>query len=620
MEARIKYYILVGILAFSSLLYSQDNRPTSYIGLTFGGGGSHMFLGNQFLPLNTQITPLFGYGGMAGVYYQLEYNHFVVQTGFGIAHTVNNYLYPIENLGTMSANIVEYPMQYHYKFHRFREKTYYGVGYVPIMIGASFRRWHFLVGAKLGVMSFETKNQVIADVTSWATDNDVIGNIENVPTHGLHTYRYETEFTNLSVNPFNAMFSAEIGLALNKRAWTKEVKKKMDRAERYREAKRKKTMKELTHYRLSIFADYGFSNIHSYRPNPVPYNGENYGGLVGINSDMSLAPHSVLGYEANKTAALNNMLIGIKLDVKFEIPKKGPKGLPYMYVYVHDQLTEKPVANARVNILREGTKRPYVKYTDSKYGRVGKGFTPGKYQTAVSHKDYNSIDTILFEHQDDFDTLRVALSPREKTYLHIMNAVTEEPVYAHVKVLSQDGNIILETTTTDSTHTIAITLDSNTSYVIQATAEGFEDYSETLSQGENNAQIKLIPIPKKTFVLQNMHFATAQTTILPSSRKALDLLYELLNENPDLYIRIVGHTDDVGSEEDNDVLSKGRANSIYQEMVKRGINPKRIQVSGKGELAPLVPNTSEANRQKNRRVEIDIISGDEDVNIERLTQ
>jgi outer membrane protein OmpA-like peptidoglycan-associated protein len=163
-------------------------------------------------------------------------------------------------------------------------------------------------------------------------------------------------------------------------------------------------------------------------------------------------------------------------------------------------------------------------------------------------------------------------------------------------------------------------LDSNTSYVIQATAEGFEDYSETLSQGENNAQIKLIPIPKKTFVLQNMHFATAQTTILPSSRKALDLLYELLNENPDLYIRIVGHTDDVGSEEDNDVLSKGRANSIYQEMVKRGINPKRIQVSGKGELAPLVPNTSEANRQKNRRVEIDIISGDEDVNIERLTQ
>ena len=198
--------------------------------------------------------------------------------------------------------------------------------------------------------------------------------------------------------------------------------------------------------------------------------------------------------------------------------------------------------------------------------------------------------------------------------------MTEEPVYAHVKVLSQDGNIILETTTTDSTHTIAITLDSNTSYVIQATAEGFEDYSETLSQGENNAQIKLIPIPKKTFVLQNMHFATAQTTILPSSRKALDLLYELLNENPDLYIRIVGHTDDVGSEEDNDVLSKGRANSIYQEMVKRGINPKRIQVSGKGELAPLVPNTSEANRQKNRRVEIDIISGDEEVNIERLTQ
>ena len=316
---------------------------------------------------------------------------------------------------------------------------------------------------------------------------------------------------------------------------------------------------------------------------------------------------------------------GLRTDARTHIPEAVSKGAAAVIceegegIPIH-RVPTVPVPNARVNILLEGAKRPYVKYTDSKYGRVGKGFTPGKYQTTVSHNDYNSIDTILFEHQDDFDTLRVALYPREKTYLHLMNAVTEEPICAHVKILSLDGYTILETTTTDSTYTIAITLDSNTSYIVQATAEGFEDYKEILSRDENNVQIKLIPIPKKTFVLQNIHFATAQTTILSSSRRALDLLYELLHENPDLYIRIVGHTDDVGSEEDNDVLSKGRANSIYQEMVKRGINPKRIQVSGKGELAPLVPNTSEANRQKNRRVEIDIISGDKDVNIERLTQ
>ena len=57
-------------------------------------------------------------------------------------------------------------------------------------------------------------------------------------------------------------------------------------------------------------------------------------------------------------------------------------------------------------------------------------------------------------------------------------------------------------------------------------------------------------------------------------------------------------------------------------MINRGIDAKRISTIGKGELEPLVPNTSADNRQKNRRVEIEIISGAENVNIdiERLTK
>ena len=146
------------------------------------------------------------------------------------------------------------------------------------------------------------------------------------------------------------------------------------------------------------------------------------------------------------------------------------------------------------------------------------------------------------------------------------------------------------------------------------------DNGELYSVFDNNFVVRLIPINLKTFVLQNMYFATAQTTILPSSKPSLDLLYDLLSENPELVIRIVGHTDDVGTEQSNQVLSEGRAKSICQEMVKRGIDAKRIHTAGKGELKPLVPNTSDANRQMNRRVEIEIISGAENVNIERLSK
>jgi outer membrane protein OmpA-like peptidoglycan-associated protein len=155
---------------------------------------------------------------------------------------------------------------------------------------------------------------------------------------------------------------------------------------------------------------------------------------------------------------------------------------------------------------------------------------------------------------------------------------------------------------------------------VEATAEGYEPYSQVFANIDSAAHIQLMPLPKKTFILQNMHFATAKTTILPSSQQALDLLYELLKENPQLYIRIVGHTDDVGSDKDNQILSEGRANSIHQAMVERGIDAKRIQILGKGESAPLVPNTSDTNRQKNRRVEIEIVSGGDDINIERIVQ
>ena len=55
-------------------------------------------------------------------------------------------------------------------------------------------------------------------------------------------------------------------------------------------------------------------------------------------------------------------------------------------------------------------------------------------------------------------------------------------------------------------------------------------------------------------------------------------------------------------------------------MIQRGISPARMEVLGKGESEPIVANDSEENRQKNRRVEIEILSGAENINIEQLAQ
>lgn len=622
MKTRVKILIIVGLLALvPTYIYSQDKRPTSYIGVNVGGGFSHLLFGNPFSD-DAIATPQLGGGATAGLYYELEYKHLLFQTGFGVDYSINRNLFQVDAL---SANIQEYPtMTYHYTLDNYQEKTSYGVGYIPVKIGASFKQWYFLAGANIGLFSFANRTTVSSDVTAWATDQDIIDPLVGMPNHGLFAYHLDAASYAVDFAPFNAMLSAEIGIKLNKSAWTVQPKVKLDKAAKYREARRKKTLKELTQYRLSIFANYGLSNIHAYQPNPVSFGGENQGGLVAINSVTDLTPYSMLGYEPYKQTALNNLFVGVKLNVQFEIPKKAPKkgslATPYVYVYVKDEVTDKALPNARVKIQKEGsTRTPYDKYTDTKYGRVGKAYAPGKYWTHVSHAKYCPIDTIHFVHRDDFDTLRVALYPLQKICWPVEDAISKDGLAAQVEIYNADGTLVLKTQT-DSLNRVCAMLDDRIVYTVKATSEGYEDFEEEMDVKEEETTIQMMPVPKKTFILQNMHFATAQTTILPSSQNALNMLYELLRDNPDMYIRIVGHTDDVGKDHDNQILSEGRSKSIFDEMVKRGIDPKRIQTAGKGESEPVVPNTSSENRQKNRRVEIEIISGDEGVNIDRLEQ
>ena len=114
----------------------------------------------------------------------------------------------------------------------------------------------------------------------------------------------------------------------------------------------------------------------------------------------------------------------------------------------------------------------------------------------------------------------------------------------------------------------------------------------------------MTPREIKSFVLYNIYFATGKTRVLNSSEKALKELYQFLSARPNQRIRIVGHTDNIGSERSNQILSEGRCREVKQAMIKRGIKAQRIEIEGRGERDPILPNTSEENRQLNRRVEI----------------
>ncbi|MBQ3999345.1 MAG: OmpA family protein [Paludibacteraceae bacterium] len=117
----------------------------------------------------------------------------------------------------------------------------------------------------------------------------------------------------------------------------------------------------------------------------------------------------------------------------------------------------------------------------------------------------------------------------------------------------------------------------------------------------------MTPIKKgEVFIVKNLHFATNKTRILSRSEQALNDLYMYLARNPQVRVKIVGHTDNVGKDEANQKLSDGRANAVMNELIERGISADRLQAEGRGETQPIDTNDTEEGRQNNRRVEIEI--------------
>jgi len=107
-----------------------------------------------------------------------------------------------------------------------------------------------------------------------------------------------------------------------------------------------------------------------------------------------------------------------------------------------------------------------------------------------------------------------------------------------------------------------------------------------------------------TIVMENLFFDNNKTNIRHISDQTLDELADLLQRHATVKITLIGHTDNVGTAEYNQKLSEGRVNSVKAELVKRGIDPNRINTIGKGETEPVADNSTAEGRAENRRVEV----------------
>lgn len=141
----------------------------------------------------------------------------------------------------------------------------------------------------------------------------------------------------------------------------------------------------------------------------------------------------------------------------------------------------------------------------------------------------------------------------------------------------------------------------------------FEDGAAMVSNirvavGAPDMRSKLITEGK--LVTYGIYFDVNKDVVKPESYGTLKEIATVLNENPGVTIKIEGHTDSDGADDTNLDLSKRRAVSVKNELVKSfGIDAGRIETDGKGESQPIAPNTTSSNKALNRRVEIIKVKG-----------
>lgn len=111
----------------------------------------------------------------------------------------------------------------------------------------------------------------------------------------------------------------------------------------------------------------------------------------------------------------------------------------------------------------------------------------------------------------------------------------------------------------------------------------------------------------KPVILKNIFFEFAKARLLPESFPELNKLVDLLKKYPQIKIKVLGHTDDVGPQERNQKLSERRARSVVNYLTSKGIKVKRLRFKGFGEAHPIDTNQTKEGRQKNRRVEFMIL-------------
>lgn len=181
------------------------------------------------------------------------------------------------------------------------------------------------------------------------------------------------------------------------------------------------------------------------------------------------------------------------------------------------------------------------------------------------------------------------------TQIEVKNTVTKE--VTKIDINQEDGTYVAIVTAKDD-------------HILTIKEEGIAFTSKLINKEElgtgKPAQVNLKTEEIKVgsaYRLNDINFATNSYELSDKAKFIIEEFAEFLKANPTLKIAIHGHTDDVGNDNDNLILSDNRAKAVYEYLINLGIQADRMTYKGFGETKPLASNKTEQGRAQNRRTE-----------------
>ena len=149
------------------------------------------------------------------------------------------------------------------------------------------------------------------------------------------------------------------------------------------------------------------------------------------------------------------------------------------------------------------------------------------------------------------------------------------------------------------------TPNSQLIFALSAQREGYLPYTMSITSPGDSILVGLTRIALgNSITLNNLYFDYDSDKILPNSYAEIQRLMLFLKQNKNIKIKIVGHTDNQGSNAYNLDLSRRRAEALMNALIQKGISADRLIAEGKGSTQPITTNDTEEGRAQNRRVEV----------------